>query len=228
MRISNKTVSIILPTYNESESIVGIIRECKKLRSFFPIEIIVVDGASTDKTVQLAQKEKVKIIKFDKKRGKGADFWAGVIAAKGDYIVQIDADNQFLPSEIPSFISSLEKGADVAIAVRSDHKKGPFIRFVGNRIFIVAATIVLLRPIYDLVAGFKAFKKKAILFLDLKEPHFGYEAEIVAKAVNKGYKITQIPVTYLPRTTGKSQVSPLRDGFLTLLSLLKARLGLLG
>lgn len=228
MKRVQKMVSIILPTFNESESIISVIKECKRLKRFFPTEIIVVDGGSTDNTAKLAAKEKIKVVKFKTKRGKGADFWAGVKIAKGEYIVQIDADNQFFPSEIPIFIKSLERGADVAIADRTHRPTdAPWIRVFGNKIFVIIASIVLRRRIYDLVAGFKAFKKSVLLSLDLKEPHFGYEAEVVAKAIIRGYNVVQIPVSYQRRKAGESQVKPLRDGILTILSLLKARFGLI-
>jgi dolichol-phosphate hexosyltransferase len=218
-------VTIILPTYNEAETIVPMITGIKKLNKKFPIEIIVVDSGSPDGTAMLAEKAGVKVIKYRKKRGKGADFWAGAKAATGEYIIQIDADNQFSPTEIPAFVKALQNGADVAIAHRIDHSEAPFIRTLGNRLFVIAATVVLGRRIHDLVAGFKAFKTDVLLDIKITEPHFGYEAEVVAKTVRKGYKLVEIPVEYKPRRTGVSQVSPLRDGVLTILSLLKARFG---
>ena len=116
---NNKLVSIILTSYNEEKNIGRTIKDCQTLKKYFPVEIIVADAASKDKTVQIAKKMKVdRIIRFPFKRGKGADFWAGGLLATGDYIVQIDTDHQFQPNEIPLFIHALDKGADVVIGTR--------------------------------------------------------------------------------------------------------------
>ena len=216
-------VSVIVPTYNESATITKIIRETQSLRKLFLIEIIVIDAHSQDNTVQLAKKERVIVIERNKRYGKGADFWYAAQKATGDFIVQIDADYQFSPKEIPLLVDALKKGADVALAWRVSHKDAPFIRTLGNLIFSPVTSLLVGKRIFDVVAGFKAFKKPVLLSLNLKESHFGYEGEIVVKAARMGYKIAQVPVSYKPRLTGQSQVSPLRDGTLTIWSLLKAR-----
>ena len=136
-KISPK-VSIILPTHNEQETIAQIIKDIKKLYKLFTFEIIVVDGGSSDKTVEFAEKEGVKVIKFPKKRGKGVDFWEATLQAKGKYIVQIDADYQFLPSEIPLLVKELDHGADLAIGKRIDQEEAPIIRTFGNYILTLA------------------------------------------------------------------------------------------
>jgi glycosyltransferase involved in cell wall biosynthesis len=218
-----KKVSVIIPTYNESATIVKLIRETKKLERLFPVEIIVVDANSPDGTAGIAEKEKVKVIKRTKKYGKGADFWLASQKATGSYVVQIDGDLQFSPKEIPHLVAALENGADVALAWRVSHKGAPFIRTLGNHIFAPIATVLIGKRIHDVVAGFKGFRRDALRSLNLQEKHFGYEGEIVVKAVRMGYRIAQVPVSYQNRTTGKSQVNPLRDGSLTIWSLLKAR-----
>src|SRR3990167_823639 len=119
-----KLVSIILTSYNEEKNIGKTIKDCQALKKFFPIEIIVADAASKDKTIEIARRMKVdRVLRFPFKRGKGADFWAGGLIAKWDYIVQIDTDHQFQPNEIPSFVEALEKGADVVIGTRFDGGK---------------------------------------------------------------------------------------------------------
>lgn len=220
----DRKVSVIIPTYNESEIIMKLLIDVKSLREMFPLEVIVIDGNSKDNTVALAKKEKIKVIRRNKKYGKGADFWYASKKAKGEYIVQIDADYQFSPKEIPLLIRALEDGADIAIALRKSHKGAPIIRTVGNLIFSAVTFLLIGKRIYDVVAGFKAFHKHILLSLDLKEPHFGYEGEIIVKAARLGYKIAQVPVSYRVRSTGESQVNPLKDGFLTILSLIKARI----
>jgi glycosyltransferase involved in cell wall biosynthesis len=217
-------VSVIVPTFNEEKSIVNVITEIKKLKEHYDIEIIVGDGGSLDKTVNLAKKQNVIVLTFPHNRGKGIDFWESAQKATGEYVVQIDADNQFNPLEIPLLIKALQKGADVAIARRIDHSKAPIVRTIGNYIFSSVTSFVVQKELHDIVAGFKAFRRNALLSLDLQDRHFGYEGEIVVKSIRKGFKLVEVPVSYKPRVTGKSQVFPLRDGFLTLYSIFKARI----
>lgn len=214
-------ISVIVPTYNEQETVGSIIRRIKKFKDRYVLEIIVSDGGSKDNTVQLAKEEKVKVIQNEGKRGKGIDFWEAARKATGDYIVQIDGDDQFSPEEIPLFIEVLEKGADIAIAHRVDQSVAPLIRTFGNWAQSLITSILIQKRIHDTFAGFKATKRSVLMDLDLKDHHFGYEAEIVIKGVRKGYHLVQIPVSYRMRETGISQVSLLKTGFLNLTSMIK-------
>ncbi len=212
-------VSVIIPTYNEQDSILQVIRGIKKLKNKFPLEIIVADGGSIDETVMRVKKEGVKVIENKGKRGKGIDFIEAAKKAQGEYIVQIDADDQFSPKEIPLFVKALDEGADIAIANRVDQSVAPFIRTFGNWGQSLITSILIRRKIHDAFAGFKATKKKVLIDLDLKVHHFGYEAEIVIKGIRKGYKLVQIPVSYKMREAGESQVYLIKTGFLNLTSI---------
>jgi len=215
---SKKLVSIILTSYNEEKNIGRTIKDCKLLKQFFPIEIIVVDAASKDKTIEIAKRLKVdRIIRFPFKRGKGADFWAGGLVAKGNYIIQIDTDHQFQPNEIPLFIQSLEKGADVVIGTRFGGgriQKGSLTtrNLFGNWVMSTVTSLACGRKITDVMTGFKGFKKGAFLALDLRERHFEYEAETVTKSVRMGMNLIQIPITYTKRVGGESGIRALQDG----------------
>jgi glycosyltransferase involved in cell wall biosynthesis len=222
-----KSVSIIIPSYNEEKNIAWVIKDCKKLKKFFPIEIVVVDGGSKDKTVTVAQREGVdRIITFPVKRGKGCDFWVAGIASTGEYIVQIDADHQFQPDEIPSFVKELEKGMDVVIGTRFENghvEEGSIspTNKIGNAIVSYAATLGAGIKITDVMAGFKAFRREAFMALDLRERHFEYEAETVVKAVRMGMKFKQLPITYTKRIGGSSGIRAIRDGVMVLLAILR-------
>lgn len=215
---SKKLVSIILTSYNEEKNIGRTIKDCKALKKFFPIEIIVVDAASKDRTVEIAKRLRVdRILRFPFKRGKGADFWAGGLLATGDYIIQIDTDHQFQPLEIPSFVEALDKGANVVIGTRfrgGKIEKGSitFQNHFGNWIMSAATSLASGVRITDVMAGFKGFKREAFLALDLKERHFEYEAETVTKACKMGMNLVQLPITYTKRIGGASGIRALQDG----------------
>lgn len=225
-----KLVSIILTSYNEEKNILRTIKDCQKLKKKFPVEIIVVDAASKDKTIEIAKKSKVdRIVRFPFKRGKGADFWAGGLIAKGDYVIQIDTDHQFQPNEIPLFVAELEKGADVVIGTRFgggniEKDSVSFRNFAGNWIMSTATSIACGKKITDVMAGFKGFKRNAFLALDLKERHFEYEAEVVAKSCKMRMNLIQIPITYTKRRGGNSGIRAFRDGINVLKAIIKVYL----
>lgn len=224
---SRKLVSIILTSFNEEKNIGRTIKDCKVLKKFFPIELIVVDAASKDKTIAIAKRLRVdRVLRFPIKRGKGADFWAGGLLAKGDYIIQIDTDHQFQPNEIPLFVDALRKGADIVIGTRfggGKIEKGSvsFRNYFGNWIMSAATSIICRRKITDVMAGFKGFKREALLALDLKERHFEYEAEAVTKACRMDMNLMQIPITYTKRRGGASGIKAIRDGFNVLKAIIK-------
>lgn len=225
---SKKLVSIILTSYNEEKNIGRTIKDCQLLKKYFPIEIIVVDAASKDKTVEISKRLKVdRVIRFPFKRGKGADFWAGGLIAQGDYIVQIDTDHQFQPNEIPLFVDALDHDADVVIGTRfsggSSIEKNSisFRNLFGNWVMSAATSLASGVRITDVMAGFKGFKRDALLSLDLRERHFEYEAETVIKAVKMGMNLVQLPITYTKRVGGVSGIRAFQDGFNVIKAIVK-------
>lgn len=226
---NKKLISIILTSYNEEKNIGRTIKDCKAIKRKHPLEIIVVDAASKDKTVAIAKKFRVdRIVRFPFKRGKGADFWAGGLIAKGDYIIQIDTDHQFQPSEIPLFIEALEKGADIAIGTRFNGgkiQKGSISKrnLFGNWIMSFFTSLACGHRVTDVMAGFKGFTREAFLALDLRERHFEYEAEVVVKAAKMQMKLIQIPITYTKRVGGISGIKAFKDGFNVIKAITKVK-----
>lgn len=206
-------LSIVIPTYQEAGNIGEMVKRTKKLSKLYPLEIIVVDGGSKDGTPDIAQKAgATKVIRFQSKRGKGVELWEAFQVAQGAYIVEIDADLQFDPEQIPLFVEAFKNGAEVVIARRENYKESPLWRTIGNRSLSLLTTLVLMYPIHDVLAGFKAARRDVMLSLKLQEKGFMYESEIVVKAVRMKYKLAQIPVRYKRRMRENSQVSLVKDG----------------
>ncbi len=213
MKSRKPSISIIIPTYHEAGNIGEMVKRTKKLSQLYSLEIIVVDGGSKDGTPDIAEKAgATKVIRFPSKRGKGLDLWEAFQVAKGDYIIEIDADLQFDPEQVPLFMRAFQEGADVVIARRENYKESPLWRTIGNKSLSLLTSLVLMYPIQDVLAGFKAAKKNVMLSLQLQEKGFMYESEIVVKAVRMNYKLVQIPVRYKRRMRENSQVSLIKDG----------------
>ena len=224
-------VSVVLPAYNEEGALGGVLDAVNALRDRYDLDVIVVEGGSKDRTVRVAQEHgATRIISSPVKRGKGADFWTGVLAATGDYIVQIDTDHQFEPSEIPRMVDALAAGADMAIAtrfVKQARLEAESVRplnMFGNWVFSWLTTLLTGQRITDCLAGFKGFRKTLIPYLQIRSPHFGYEVELIVRAARAKKKIVEVPVTHHKREKGVTNVHPLKHGLMILGSMLEARL----
>ncbi len=221
-------LSIIIPAYNEAKNLPKTIGTMRNILKNYGLEIIVVDDGSTDNTKEVAERLNIKVISYSPNAGKGKAFRKAIPYITNDYVVQIDADLQFQPYDIPRMIESLKKGNDIVLGSRfKDGKieKGSLskINRFGNWVMSIATSIASSHRVYDIMAGFKAFKTKALKLLDLKTDHFGYEAEIVVKAAGLGLKMDEIPITYRQRIDGTSNVKKLEDGAKVLGTIIKTK-----
>lgn len=226
------SVSITIAALNEEKIIAKTLRECFKLKQYELQVLVVLDNKTTDNTAKVAEKSGAKVIQTGKWLGKGAALRKSINYVKGDYVVQIDADYQFMPYDIPKMINPLISGYDVALATR--YEKGAKVergsvtrlRRIGIWGLSFVTSIFCGQRVTDVLAGFKAFKTKVLKDIDIQINNYAYEAEEVIKASQKGYKIVNIPVTYKTRNTGKSNLVPLKDGLIFLILIVKMGLKL--
>jgi len=211
-------VSVVIPAYNEEKNIKETINRVKKTNPNY--EIIVVDDGSKDKTTEIAKKTGVKVFKFKKNKGKGAAFRKGIHESSGEIIVQVDADSQFPPEDIPKLIEPLLKGkADVTFGSRflkeSTIEEGAlsFRNKIANKVDSFLASLFSGIKITDVQAGFKAFTKEALEKINFQEDSFAYEPEIAILASKRGLRIVEVPVHYKIRSGGKSNIKIIRDTY---------------
>jgi glycosyltransferase involved in cell wall biosynthesis len=207
------TVSVIIPTKNEGENLPYVLPRIPASVN----EIILVDGHSTDDTVQVAQSlcPKIRIVR-QQGRGKGNALLEGFRAARGDILVMIDADGSTDPEEIPLFVQAVLAGADVAKGSRfmtgggsSDitvwRKAGnDFLCFVVNWLFHVQYS--------DLCYGYNAFRRSCLSYIDMGSTGFEVEALLTLQFEKAGLRITEVPSHEHPRIHGISKLHPIRDG----------------
>jgi glycosyltransferase involved in cell wall biosynthesis len=213
-------VSIIIPAFNEEKNIKKIIREVRNLERSFPLEIIVVDDGSSDNTAASARMSGAdRVIRSVSNLGKGGAFKKGIKAARGHYIIQIDADSQFQPKEIPLLRKSLLKGFDLVLGSRyqpgakTEEESVNYVRRLGSYFLSFATSIASRTVVTDVMAGFKAFQADSLKEIHLKANDFGYEAEVVIRFAQAHKKICNVPITYKRRVAGRSNVNTFRDGF---------------
>lgn len=220
-------IDIIIPAFNEESVIAPTIRDCLALSSYRTHVIVFVDGKTSDKTATVAKAAGATVVKTHVKSGKGALIRLALRHLSSDFVVQIDADHQFQPQEIPKLLEPLRKGYDITLATR--YQRGSlvemysvsFLRLFGSAFLSRITSFFANQKVTDVMAGFKAFKREILLDLSPQTDHFGYEAELVIKAAQKEYRIKNVPITYTARAGGRSSVSSLKHGFLVLATIIK-------
>ncbi len=201
--------SIVIPTKNEARMIKEIVEGCHP----FGDEVLVVDGHSTDKTRDLAQKYGARVV-LDNKKGKGDGLRVALREAKGDIVVFIDADGSHDPKDIPAMVRPIKEGnADLVVGSRmrggSDELHGDigkFIRIVGSDIITLSINYRFGVRLTDSQNGFRAIRRKVGLDIGLTENIFTIEQEMIMKALKKGYKTTEIPSHEYKRKFGNSGI----------------------
>lgn len=213
-----KVLSIVIPCYNEKDSILALVK--KVLES--PVEkkeIIVVDDKSTDGTRKVLE-EQVKplvsqIIYHKENGGKGAALRTGFKAATGDVVIIQDADLEYDPNEYPLVVNPIFNGeADVVYGSRflGQQRKGYFANRMANAFLTKLSNMFTHLKLTDMETCYKAFRREVIQSIDIKEQRFGFEPEITAKVSRKNVRIKEVPISYYPRTNEEGKKIGFKDG----------------
>ena len=217
-------VSVIIPVFNEVESIKELYDQLKKgLEQYIPNEIIFIDDGSSDGSVEAIKKiseldDSVIFIQFHRNYGKSAALSEGFKYANGNYVVTMDADLQDDPSEIKNLINKLEEGYDLVSGWKKD-RKDPLSKRLPSKLFNFVTRIVTGVRIHDFNCGLKIYKKAVVKTLEL---YGGRHRYIPAMAGQKKFKVTEIIVNHRPRIYGETKYggSRLFHGLFDLISIL--------
>jgi glycosyltransferase involved in cell wall biosynthesis len=221
-----KTVSVVIPALNEERNIgwvLGRLPDCVD-------EVLVVDGRSTDRTIEVARaiRPDTRIV-AEKAPGKGAALRAGLTQARGDHVVMLDADGSMEPGEIDRYLARLEEGFDVVKGSRFLRGGGTTdisrLRAMGNFGLLTLANLMYGCRFTELCYGFMGFKRSAIPLLRLTATGFEIETQIVTHALRAGLRVAEVPSFEAARRSGESNLRTFRDGSRVLHELLRARLG---
>jgi glycosyltransferase involved in cell wall biosynthesis len=224
--LSVPTVSVVIPTLNEAEN----------LRLLLPTipdwiyEIIVVDGRSTDQTLEVvesfAQRPRLRLI-LETRKGKGAALRAGFAAASGEVIVAIDADCSMHPCEIPLLVAALTAGADFAKGSRFIQGGGTadmsWFRAIGNWGLTQIVNVLYRASFTDLCYGYFAFWRRCLPVIDPTCDGFEVETFIKLQAMKARLRIAEVPSFEALRIHGMSNLSAVPDGIRVLRTILQER-----
>lgn len=209
-----KTVSVVMPTINECQNIKEVI---PKLPEFVD-EIVVVDGCSTDGTIDEIRKyRKDAKIFIEKAKGKGIALRRGFKEASGDIIIMMDADGSHNPKELPMLVDPVLNGYDVAKASRILPGGGSddftHFRKFGNKMFVTMVNTLYGSEFTDLCYGYRAFKKDALERLQITTNGFEVETEQSILMIKAGLKIKEVPSFEIKRKYGNSRLNSFTDGW---------------
>lgn len=215
-------ITILMPALNEGKTIIKTINDCYKHTQYDVDVLVVTDSKIKKDTLEAAKTTKARIIDIGKGKGKGYAVRKAIPFLKNDIIVQLDADYQFLPTDLPKMVEPLLQGYDVTLGTR--YQRGSHIakdsvsllRLFGSYGLSAVTSIFAKQRITDVMAGYKGFNKGVLKKLNPKTDHFGYEAELVLKAEYYRMKIINVPISYRKRKEGRTSVSSIRDGLLVL------------
>ena len=215
-------VSVVIPTLNEA----GNIREALETidrEIAFPKEIIVVDGNSTDGTLEIVRDMNCKVI-VEPRRGYGVALRIGMKAAKGDVVVMVDGDGTYEVRHINLLLERmLEADAEMCLATRmyDPNKAMGLFNFVGNKIITFCFNMLYKQNLSDTQSGFRAISHSAIEKVDFKETDMAFATEMLIKFAKKGFKMTETPSRYKIRKYGKTKLRPFSSGIEIFATMLK-------
>jgi glycosyltransferase involved in cell wall biosynthesis len=203
-------VTIIVPCFNEEGNIKECIKRISKLNQDY--EILVVDDGSNDRTTEAAKSIKqnnVKVIRYEKNRGKGHAIKTGLDNSAGEIVVIQDADMATPPEELPDIVKPIIDGkADFVNGSRlmypMENGAMKSMHVFGNRIFAVVVSLMIRKWLTDTLCGFKAFRRDALKG-KLNEDSWP-DFELIFLAKKEGMKIAEVPIHYKKRTAGKSKM----------------------
>jgi glycosyltransferase involved in cell wall biosynthesis len=207
-------VSVVVPTLNEARNLSYVL---PRLPSFV-YEVVLVDGRSTDGTVDVARalRSNVRVV-YQTGRGKGDALRAGFAAARGDVIVMLDADGSADPAEIPAFLDALLSGADLAKGSRFVPGGGSSditrLRRAGNTGLNRLVNFIYRTDYTDLCYGYNAFWRACLPQIALDCNGFEVETQLNLRAAKAGLRVVEVPSFEAPRIHGQSNLRTFRDGF---------------
>ncbi len=193
-------------------------------------EVIVVDGRSTDGTVEVARQLRpdVRVVE-ERRRGKGSALEHGFRACRGEIIVMLDADGSADPAEIPRFVDALRDGADFAKGSRNLPGGGSHditrVRHLGNRALTRLVNLLFGSGYTDLCYGYNAVWARCLPDIDFNAPGFEVETLINIRAAKAGLVVREVPSVEHRRIHGVSNLHAGKDGIRVLRTILRERFG---
>jgi len=208
--MSQSKISVIIPAYNEADTIGDLV---SSIRSLYPAaEIIVIDDGSSDSTADVAKVAGAEVFSHPYNIGNGAAIKSGIRVAKGNILVFMDGDGQHNPEDIARLIENIPL-YDMVVGARSVGDQASLGRALGNKLYNWFASYVAKFSIKDLTSGFRAVKTTvARNFLYLLPNTYSYPTTLTLGVLRSGMSVKYIPIKARKRKTGRSNIKLIHDG----------------
>jgi glycosyltransferase involved in cell wall biosynthesis len=224
-------LSIIIPAYNEAETIEALLQEIYKQSFGHQIELIIVDDGSTDGTRDILNQYRHEhvVIFHEKNQGKGAAIRTGIGSVTGSHVVIQDADLEYDPKDLVMMWDKMrEEELAVLYGSRSIHrgrnKEAGFTFYWGGQLVTLLTNVLYFQKLTDEPTCYKMFTTDLLTSLPLTCNRFEFCPEVTALVAKLGYTIQEVPVSYYPRTAAEGKKINWKDGVEALWTLVKNRL----
>jgi dolichol-phosphate mannosyltransferase len=197
-------VSVVVPLYNEEQSVAMLQRELADALNGLDYEIIFVDDGSRDETVaRIAANPRTRVLRFEKNAGQSAAIFAGLQAVRSEVAVLIDGDLQNNPADIPRLLAEISRGADLVCGYRA-RRKDTLLKRITSRVANFVRSRFTRDGVRDTGCTLKAMRRDCIGAL---APFKGMHRFIPALVKGAGYRLVEVPVNHRPRRFGQSKYS---------------------
>jgi len=218
---SGQVLSVVMPVYNEQETLEVIVRRVREVP--LKIELVCVDDGSTDASREILARLEAEglvdtVILHERNQGKGRALATGFATASGNVVIIQDADLEYDPNEYRKLLEPiLDDRADVVFGSRflggEPHRVLYFWHYVGNRFLTLMSNMVTNLNLTDMETCYKCFRTEVLEGLEIEERGFGVEPEITAKVARGGWRVYEVGVSYSGRTYAEGKKINWKDGF---------------
>ena len=224
-------VSILIPVYNEKNTVRQLVERVHAVDVGAEKEIVIVDDSSTDVTRDILKSlliDHLRILYHDENQGKGAAIRTGINACSGEVIIMQDADLEYDPTEYPKLLKPIfEDKADVVYGSRfvggECHRVVYFWHYVGNKALTIISNMFTNLNLTDMETCYKVFRAQVLKSISLEENRFGFEPEVTAKMAKIRSRVYEVGISYYGRTYEEGKKIGWKDGVRAFYCILKYR-----